>query len=128
MNRRAIIVGIIVSIYLCACPVSATETLPCKAGDLFVMMHIGRGDERLGDLQLFVDEQTHYTYVPADFSSPTFAWPAGKKPYQGDKIIAIRLKSTADLPALTMKVKGRFGILQFKGKRYKVDCDWRWDE
>ncbi|MBI5635219.1 MAG: hypothetical protein HZA15_17270 [Nitrospirae bacterium] len=90
MNRAVIIVAVIVSIYLCASPVSATETLPCMAGDLYVMMHIGRGAERLGDLQLIINEQTRFTYLPSDFSSLTFAWPSGKKPYQGDKIIANR--------------------------------------
>jgi hypothetical protein len=101
----------------------ATDTLSCQAGDLELMFHVG-SEGYISDLQLYESKDKCYVYDNNDFSTHELKWLSSEEPFKGNKIKLIRQASSNEQPAINLTVEGEYGVLIFKGRRYRVRCDW----
>ncbi len=98
------------------------ETYFCAAGDeLGLMFHFGSGG--LSDVAVFEGKDEYVTYAANDFSTFEVKEPSGKQP-DDYRIKLVRNKPSKDLPAITIDIRENAGNVIFRGKRYRVKCDW----
>lgn len=102
---------------------SATETYSCVAGDdIELMFHFG-SEGLLSDLQAYESQRftQPYIYSSGDFTTFKITEPSSKEPF---RIKLVRSNSSKAQPGITIDIRGTVGEVIFKGRRYKVNCDF----